>query len=263
MAEKIFHTILPAIKSGKPQLLEFDNLDPEVSTHVLDSLFDDSNGHLEEHSFRVNFSAPDRFLMVVMPSYIHEAAHSWLVRQFSLWTGSGLINDDAADAITMPGSPRVNNFTGTYLNSVKEPDFAFVPLGPHNMLRDFPSVVMESGWASPTTEPANDRRIWHEGSGGRVMIVILVKLYKPTTGNRVRTTLEISHTSPGAVVTITKQDVFPIPDPLEPDPTLTILELFGGQAPPNHEPQKILPLDLGRLRRVVEATLIRDGYEPA
>ncbi|KAG0634123.1 hypothetical protein HOY80DRAFT_1140931 [Tuber brumale] len=263
MAEKIFYTILPAIKSGKPELLEFDNLDPEVSTRVLDSLFDYSNRHLEERSFRVHFSAPDRYLRVVIPSYLHEAAHSWLVRQFSLWTGGGLINDDAADMITMPGSPRVNNFIGAYATSVKEPDFAFIPLDVNRLRRDFPSVVMESGWASSAAELFRIRRVWHEGSGGRVMVVILVKLYKPTSGNQVRATLEISHTSPGAAVIILKRDVFPVPDPVQPDPTLTIEELFGGQAPPNHEPQTILPLDIGRLRRVVEANLISDGYVPA
>ncbi|KAG0633848.1 hypothetical protein HOY80DRAFT_1141112 [Tuber brumale] len=263
MAEKIFYTILPAIKSGKPEVLEFDNLAPEVSTQVIESLFDYCNRHLEERSFRVHFPAPDHHLRVVIPSYLHEAAHSWLVMQFSEWRVAGLINVDAARTMTIPGSPRVSNFMGTYVNSVKEPDFAFVPLGHNMMRRDFPSVVMESGWTSSAAELTRDRRMWHEGSGGHVMVVILVKLYKPKTGNQVRVTLEISHTSPGAAVTITHMDVFPIPDPLPPDPTLTIEELFGGQCPPNHPPQTNLPLEIDWLRRAVEANLVSDGYQPA
>ncbi|KAG0637833.1 hypothetical protein HOY80DRAFT_1138024 [Tuber brumale] len=42
----------------------------------------------------------------------------------------------------------VTYFTGSYTGGIKEPDFAFVPLGAGGMRRDFPSVVLEAGWAS-------------------------------------------------------------------------------------------------------------------
>ncbi|KAG0637832.1 hypothetical protein HOY80DRAFT_226334 [Tuber brumale] len=259
MAEKAFYTILKAIKSGEPESLEFADLAPADSTQIIESL-SVHTGHLEEHRFRVHFSAPDHHLRVVMPSYLHESAASWLGRQFAQWLAHGLFSEEAADAILMPPSPRVDNFTGVYASSVKEPDYAFVPIHPDGSRRDFPSVVLESGWASTAPDLARDRRLWHEGSGGRVMVVILVKLYRANAENQVCATLEISHTAPGDAIIVTRMNVFPIPNPIPPDPTLTLGELFGGQCLEGHDPQTVLPLEVGRLRRVLQTSFISDGY---
>ena len=103
----------------------------------------------------------------------------------------------------------ITNFTGNYVGSVKEPDLSFVPVSPNGLPRDFPSIILESGWASTGPDSATERRIWHEGSGGRVRIVILVKLYRPNAQNQVRVTLEISRTTPpGTVATVVRQVPF-------------------------------------------------------
>ncbi|KAG0128494.1 hypothetical protein HOY82DRAFT_522314 [Tuber indicum] len=262
-AEKVFYTICKAIKSGKPEVLEFANLDSAVSDLVLDSLFDRVNGHLEEHSFRVHFSSLDHHLMVVMPSLLHEAAGAWLIEQCIRWSVANLISSEASRAIMKPMSPRIDNFIAPYTNTVKEPDFSFLPIGPGRVARDFPSIVLEAGWSSTGPELTNARRIWHDGSGGRVMVVILVKLFRPNMNNQIRVTLEISHATPGAAFTVSTVAVFPNPNPPQQDPTITILELFGGQPPLNHNPQTVLPLELEILRENLETALIRYGCHPA
>ncbi|KAG0136708.1 hypothetical protein HOY82DRAFT_589391 [Tuber indicum] len=261
MAKEVFYKARDAIKCGKPEVLEFSHLTSADCEEVIKDLFHPAN-RLEEHRFRLHFSPPDHYLRVVIPSYLHEAAGSWLVEQYSEWRVDGLINATAARSIIMPVSPRVTNFVEGYAGSIKEPDFSFVPLGAGGMRRDFPSVVLEAGWTSTEAGLVRDRCHWHEGSGGEVMVVILVKLFRPRTGDQVRVTLQVSHVAPNTGVKITRRDIFPIPEHPEPDPTLTIVELFGGQCPPNH-PSTILPLGLNSLRRVVEANLRSDGYRPA
>ena len=94
---------------------------------------------------------------------------------------------------------------------MKEPDFAFIPIGP-NWRRDFPSVILESKWASTELELEDERRLWHEGSEGRVWVVIFVKLHRPNARNQVRATLEISRTAPpGTTATITHYVPSPSP----------------------------------------------------
>ena len=52
---------------------------------------------------------------------------------------------------------------------------------------------------------AQDRRQWHEGSRGQVMVVIMVKLFPPNSEDRVRVILQISHTTPTSGVDITRR----------------------------------------------------------
>ena len=89
---------------------------------------------------------------------------------------------------------------------MKEPDFTFFPREPEGLRFDFPSVVMEFSWTSSEPEPVDYRRLWHEGSGGQVRVVIFVKFCWPNEQNKICATLEISHCAPGtgAVATTTK-----------------------------------------------------------
>jgi len=100
---------------------------------------------------------------------------------------------------------------GSYTGGIKEPDFAFVPLDPSGVRRDFPSVVLEAGWTSTITDPQRDRNQWHDGSNGRVLVVVLVKLSRPRTQDRVRVTLEVSHITSNTSFTITKRVCFLLP----------------------------------------------------
>ena len=89
---------------------------------------------------------------------------------------------------------------------MKEADCTFVPRKPEGLRFDFPSVVLEFSWTSSEPEAVDYRRLWHEGSGGQVRVVIFIKLFRPKEHNEVRATLEISHCTPGtgAVATTTR-----------------------------------------------------------
>jgi len=84
-----------------------------------------------------------------------------------------------------------------------------IPRGPGESDRRFPSVVLEFGWTSPEPEPVDYRRLWQEGSGGQVRVVIFVKLCRPNAQNEIRAAVEISHCTPGTgAVTTTTQIVY-------------------------------------------------------
>ncbi|PUU79836.1 hypothetical protein B9Z19DRAFT_1124637 [Tuber borchii] len=268
---EISDQILNTSASGEADSLEFANLALKDATLVLDRLFD-SNDDLERHKFRVHFSAPEGYLRVVFPTCLHEAASAWLVNEYAEWRAAGLVKCEAAKAIDAIPSLRIHNFGGNYSGSVKEPDFSFVPLGPNRVRREFPTVILESGWGSELRDRSNDCRLWHEGSGGLVSVVILVQLYMPDHQNRIRATLSISHCSPGASAesTTTRVDLFPIPslnrltpDRLRDGLDVTMGELFGGRCPKGHCPGTVLKLRVGVLRETLLPFIRQLGYQAA
>ena len=98
-------------------------------------------------------------------------------------------------------------FCGNYTGSIKEPAYSFRPRGLDGKPKWFPSVVLESSWTSTEPEPVDVSRLWHEGSGGRVRVVILVKLDKPNAQNQSKAALEISHCTPGAAASATTTQI--------------------------------------------------------
>ena len=102
---------------------------------------------------------------------------------------------------------------------MKEPDSTFFPREPDRLISNFPSVVLEFSWASSEPEPVDYRRLWHEGSGGQVRVVIFVKLCRPNEQNEVRATLEISHCTPGTgAIATTTQIVYLLPPTISESP---------------------------------------------
>ncbi|PUU77713.1 hypothetical protein B9Z19DRAFT_1127966 [Tuber borchii] len=265
MASEVFDKIVKAIEAGEPELLEFANLAPEDSALILESLLDPRNG-LDERAHRIHFSAPDRHLRMIQPSKLRAAAVSWLYEQHTLWVRDRLNDKVALKAMDLlPSPPGITEFTGTYAGSVKEPDFTFFPHKPKGLLEDFPSVVLEFGWTSSEPETVDYRRLWHEGSGGQVRVVIFVKLCRPNAQNQICATLEISHCTPetGTVATTTQIEVFPVPNPIPADPAITMDELFSGYSPSGLNPETELILNVGDLRRVLKTNIIKRGYLPA
>jgi len=90
-----------------------------------------------------------------------------------------------------------NNFRGEYAGYAKEADLTFVPmLGPDwTQEREFPSVVLESGWTEPADRLELDARLWQQGSEGAVRVVIQVKYYK-RSGGRIGLRVRISRATP-------------------------------------------------------------------
>ncbi|PUU78627.1 hypothetical protein B9Z19DRAFT_1126486 [Tuber borchii] len=71
MSVEIFEQVRNTLKAGKPDMLHFDNVDPEDFAHALESLRHPSS-HLEERSFRIHWFSSENRLKVVMPSMLHE-----------------------------------------------------------------------------------------------------------------------------------------------------------------------------------------------
>lgn len=57
--------------------------------------------------------------------------------------------------------------------------------------------------------------------------------------------------------------MFPVPDPVPANPTLTTQELFAGHCPPGNNSETELTLEVGKLRRKLEKFIIARGYLPA
>ena len=57
--------------------------------------------------------------------------------------------------------------------------------------------------------------------------------------------------------------MFPVPNPIPADPSLTIEELFAGDCPPGHNPEAVLVLNLDALRYELEMDIKGRGYLPA
>ena len=115
----MFSTILKAIKSGEPGLLELASLDLEEAALVVESFFD-LRYCSKRYFFRdipprklypllfqvsVHFSVLGHHLRVVIPSFLHEAASAWLIRQYGNWRVAGLINNVADEAMIVAPSP--------------------------------------------------------------------------------------------------------------------------------------------------------------
>ncbi|KAG0134807.1 hypothetical protein HOY82DRAFT_474859, partial [Tuber indicum] len=63
-------------------------------------------------------------------------------------------------------------FVGAFANSGKTPDLAYTPII-NGIRREFPTVVLESGWSESRAQLVRDARVWLEGSAGAVKVVFL------------------------------------------------------------------------------------------
>src|SRR5437879_6956587 len=85
----------------------------------------------------------------------------------------------------------ITNFGGQFVGSVKRPDMA-ITTKKMGVSRDFPSLVMESGWYECHDHLERDLALWQEGTATAVGVVIFVKLFRPDQRNQIRVLLTIS-----------------------------------------------------------------------
>jgi len=57
--------------------------------------------------------------------------------------------------------------------------------------------------------------------------------------------------------------VFPVPNPIPADPTITMDEIFSGHCPPGLNPETMLGLGVDDLRRNLKMVMAKSGYVPA
>ncbi|RPB01587.1 hypothetical protein L873DRAFT_634173 [Choiromyces venosus 120613-1] len=198
MSAKIFRDILHAVDVRSPELLIFNDVDPEDFADVLEGLRRPNN-HLERRSIRIHWFAPDKILKVVMPSQLHECVAVWLEEMIRKAYRQGLIPEAFDETMAIAPSPTYDNFIGEYASSVKEADLTFIPrVGPERIRRAaFPSVVLESGWTESATDLRRDARMWQEGSGRAVRVVLHAKFYRPNQEDEIRLDLSINRARPG------------------------------------------------------------------
>ncbi|KAG0640517.1 hypothetical protein HOY80DRAFT_1068752 [Tuber brumale] len=260
MAAKILQVIKEALETRNHELLVFTELDPKVSSEILDNLLDPRD-KTTPFGCRIHFVAPDGYLKVVMPTALHETAHSWMVGEFGWWIYDHLLTP-AAKGSLMCGLITYDNFVGDFEGSSKTPDLSYNPRI-NGIRREFPTVVLESGWAESEAQLLRDLQFWQEGSAGAVRIVILFKMFRPSINNQIKATLKFCRYGAGNAPIISSYQIFPTPAQPLADPWITIDELFGGDTPSGLNPETQLPLSINRLRLEVEAEIRQQGHDPA
>ncbi|KAG0640491.1 hypothetical protein HOY80DRAFT_1021894 [Tuber brumale] len=267
MATQILQVIKEALENRNHELLVFTELDPKVSSEILDNLLDPLD-KTTPFGCRIHFVAPDGYLRVVMPTALHETAFSWITTEFFRWAYDHLLTPVAISAIEcghityIDGEIAYENFVGGFEGSSKTPDLSCRPRI-DGIRREFPTVVLESGWAESEAQSLRDLQLWQEGSAGAVRIVIFFKMSRPSITNQIKATLKICRYGAGNAPIISSYQIFPTPAQPVADPWITMDELFGGNTPSGLNPETQLPLSVNRLRREVEVQIRQQGHEPA
>ncbi|KAG0632691.1 hypothetical protein HOY80DRAFT_897661 [Tuber brumale] len=98
MATQILRTIMEALETRNPEFLVFTELDPIVSTEILDNLLHPTD-NTNTFGCRIHFVAPDRYLKVVMPTTLHESSVIWMRNEFKSWMYDHLLTRTAGMAL--------------------------------------------------------------------------------------------------------------------------------------------------------------------
>ncbi|PUU82785.1 hypothetical protein B9Z19DRAFT_1061551 [Tuber borchii] len=221
MAQEILQTIAKALETHEPQFLVFSELDRDVASQVLAHL-EQPKYNFYKSGFRLHYSAPDRYLRLVLSTEIHGSAASWMRSEVATWFGDGRL--DVATLYKILGwKTTYENFSGEYATSKKTPDLAWTPCI-NSLHNDYPSVVLESGPSESNTQLMRDSLVWLQGTDGAV------------------------------------KSVFPILEDNRPDPYITIDEFFSGSPPAGLDPEEQLPLGLRRLRGLFKGTIQQSGH---
>ncbi|KAG0130339.1 hypothetical protein HOY82DRAFT_609593 [Tuber indicum] len=189
MAAEILRAIDQAIASGRSVPLVFKQLNPTVSSQVLQTLKDREDNNSNTPCPRIHFIAPDSYLRVVMPSALHESAVFWMHHELHSWIYQHLLTPTAMSAIRV-GLVTQENFLGIFKGSCKIPDLAYMPCV-NRTRAQFPTIVLESGWTESETQLLRDCQLWQQGSAGGVRVVLLFKLFTPDVQNHIKATLHL------------------------------------------------------------------------
>jgi hypothetical protein len=106
-------------------------------------------------------------LIVKVPTAKHEIAHRTFSDQLFFEAGlMGLRWELISIGVTTFKTPRVS----------KEGDSALKSRSMRPREKDWPTIVLESGWSESLTRLRQDAHIWFENSGGDVKIVLLFSI---------------------------------------------------------------------------------------
>ncbi|PUU75205.1 hypothetical protein B9Z19DRAFT_365395 [Tuber borchii] len=207
-------------------------------------------------------------LKVVMPSAMHECAGAWLSKMITRASRRKLLSNDWEDTMDIMTGPEYRNFIGQHAGSFKQPDMAFVPIVGPDWIQcaAFPSVL-ESGWNESIARREEDARLWQEGSGNAVRVVLQAKVHEPDYRNCIHLVLSVTRAYPDGLGRLALPthyaNIFPIPPDYQKDPTISLDEFYAENCSSTMNAKTEIPLNLSMLRNVA-AKYIRDrGYLPA
>ncbi|KAG0129690.1 hypothetical protein HOY82DRAFT_563898 [Tuber indicum] len=260
MAEEKLAIIWKALEAHHPKFLIFTDLDREIALQIL-GVLERQKYKFDRSGFRLHYSTPDRYLRLVLPTMLQECPVDWMINERITWSGEGRLDWSHSNKV-MTSKPTFDNFTGDYAGSTKTPDLAWTPRI-NGMLTDYPSVVLESGFMESIIQMMNDGRVWLQGASGAVRVVVFCKTSAPDQDKKIKATLTICRITLDGGMISTGWEVFPVPDRDQPDPYITMDELFGGNTPVGLDPCTQLPLSLHRLREMLGDTIRHTGRFPA
>jgi len=174
------------------------------------------------------------------------------------------------------------NFVGVFAGSGKTADLAYTPII-NGIRREFPTVVLESGWSEAQVQLHRNAQVWLEGSAGAVKVVLLFKMFLENIRNEIKAKLYVCRLLAGELdVTryacsslpcyylsyilltdpLTLQKIFPGSASPVTDPHITAKELFDGRPPEDMQGRTKLPLSLEKLRRAAREEILQQGHIP-
>ncbi|KAG0640494.1 hypothetical protein HOY80DRAFT_1068954 [Tuber brumale] len=119
MATQILQVIKEALETHNHELLVFTELDPKVSSEILDNLLHPMD--------KTTAFATDGYLKVVMPTALHETAVRWMVEQLVFWGYDHLLTPAAIRAVWC-GLITYDNFVGAFGARQKHQTFPSTPI---------------------------------------------------------------------------------------------------------------------------------------
>jgi len=235
-----------------------------------------------------------------MAGPLHETSITWMRRVYFCWGYDGLLTLEGSEQMTDSlicmslGSTLWNslvytndlivhkNFIGEFAGSGKTADLTYTPII-NGIRREFPTVVLESGWSESGAPLFRDAQVWLKGSAGAVKVVLLFKLFPENIRNEIKAKLYVCRLLAGELdITryacsslpcyylsyilltdpLTLQKIFPGSASPVADPHITVEELFDGRPPEDMQGRTKLPLSLEKLRRAAREEILQQGHIP-
>jgi hypothetical protein len=112
----LFHNVVIAIKECPRDTVDcvvFPDIDSKDGSEIYNALYYPKN-KLEGYRFIFTYNSVTRDLLLTMPSFVHEAASSWLSKECSRWGRNLLLPTSFEDEVDLLGSPAFKNFVTPY-----------------------------------------------------------------------------------------------------------------------------------------------------
>lgn len=167
-------------------------------------------------TYRINYHAREGYLRILGGKQFSLYPVSWMRKHNEMWWYFSLLKQGSHIKIfeCSSGMPTLNlpnlehysnkttawdKFIGQHPDSNKKPSLFLIPVI-EGKIRDFPSVIFESGWGEDVPLSISDSPVWLEETGGAVKVVIFLKTFAPNQENKIKATLTVCRNSPCSAI---------------------------------------------------------------